>query len=59
MGQRKNDKAVGLYGEITQNNNGSRLMNICEKDMYKFTWVQTWKKYKIYHRLHNSQTKLK
>ncbi|XP_044753786.1 craniofacial development protein 2-like [Coccinella septempunctata] len=52
-GSRRNDKVVGPWGEHTVNDNGGRLVNLCEsnelriqngfykhKEIHKFTWIQ-------------------
>ena len=52
-GSRVNSKIVGPFGEVTVNDNGSRIIDVCEqrelkvlngfyqhKDIHKYTWVQ-------------------
>ncbi|XP_072377962.1 uncharacterized protein [Diabrotica undecimpunctata] len=53
VGQRINSKVIGPYGEINLNDNGERLIQVCQshtlrimngfykhKDIHKYTWVQ-------------------
>lgn len=59
VGQEENHPVVGMYGEITTNDNGMRLRDVCEnmslrimngffshKDIHKFTWEQPTRKLK-------------
>lgn len=52
-GKKQNDKVVGRYGEETTNNNGERIITICEqnqlkilngyfqhKEIHQYTWTQ-------------------
>ncbi|XP_050506239.1 craniofacial development protein 2-like [Diabrotica virgifera virgifera] len=54
VGRKVDNKVVGPYGEINQNDNGERLIEICEnhqlkitngffkhRDVHKYTWTQT------------------
>ncbi|XP_044745075.1 craniofacial development protein 2-like [Coccinella septempunctata] len=53
VGRQRNSKVVGIHGEEVLNNNGERLINICEeyelkimntffahKNIHKYTWYQ-------------------
>lgn len=56
VGRKVNDQVVGQYGEDVLNDNGTRLIEICEqfslkilngfyphKDIHKYTWTQSTK----------------